>query len=82
MCFLHGVGATIVVVEIDAAPVALGPPVDFSPDAKIRGAQVVVDHVEQHGDATFVTGVDETLKSAKSAVGFFHREDMTWVVAP
>ena len=73
--------ATIVVVEIDAAPVALGPPVE-APDAKIRGAKVVVDHVEQHGDATFVAGVDESLKAAKSAVGFFHCEDMTWVVAP
>ena len=32
---------TIVVVEIDAAPVALGPPVEAA-DAKIRRAKVVV----------------------------------------
>ena len=46
------------------------------------GTEVVVDDVEEDGQAARVTGVDETLQRDRSAVRLLRRADVDAVVAP
>ena len=64
-----------------ATNVALRPSIK-PPDTKIRWPQVVVHHVEQHRDPTFVAGIYESLQSPHAPIRFFHRKEVSRVVAP
>ncbi len=44
--------------------------------------EVVVDHVEQHGEASRVAGVDEPLEAVRAAVGLVHSAPQDTVVTP
>ena len=46
------------------------------------GAEVVVDDVQQHGQAAAVAGVDEPLQRVRAAVGLVHRVPGHPVIAP
>src|SRR5271157_894519 len=46
------------------------------------GAEVVIDHVEQHGEAAEMGGIDESLEPVGTAVELPHREEVDAVVAP
>ena len=54
---------------VDAQVVAIGP-------------EVVVDHVEDHGEATLVAGVDQCLQPRRAAVEVVGRVEIDAVVAP
>ena len=76
--------ATPVVVEID--PAFLGtsgraPAVEL-PEVEVVGAEVVVDDVEDDGDATTVGGIDEPAEPVRTPVRLLDREDEGGVVAP
>ena len=75
-----GVGA-VVVVEVDAAEVALVPAVE-GPEVEVGGAVVVVDNVNEDGDAEAVGGADEAFEGVGSAVVGFDGEGVAGVVAP
>ena len=75
-----GVGFPIV-VEVDAAIAARGPAVVL-PHFEIGGTVVVVDDVDQHGDAVFVAGLDESLEGVGPAVGRLDGEGIGRIVAP
>jgi hypothetical protein len=51
----------VVVVEVDAALVVLGPPVEL-PQVEIRRPEVVEDDVEDDRDAVLVGVLDEALE--------------------
>ena len=53
-----------VVVEVDAALAVLGPAVEL-PEVEVARAEVVVDDVEDHGDAALVGGFDERLEAPR-----------------
>ena len=44
--------------------------------------QVVVDHVQDHGQAPLMAGVDQSFQAFGSAIGVLHREGINPVVAP
>jgi len=46
------------------------------------GPQMVVDHVQDHGQPRGVAGVDEVLEPLRAAVGMLHRENVRSVVSP
>ncbi len=50
-------------------------------DVALR-TEVVVHHVEDHGEALLVTAVNETLQAVRSAVGVLHSEGEHAVVPP
>ena len=71
----------VVVVEVDPAAIVLGPAVEL-PKIEVAGAQVVVDHVQDHRDALLVGALDELFERQRASVGGLHREDMGGVVTP
>ena len=79
---LVGVGA----VEVDGgAPrrVAIRPEVrPIAAQAVPDRAEVVIDDVEEDGEAARVAGVDEALQAVRSAVGCVRREQRRAVIAP
>ena len=72
---------TVVVVEVDSAVIVLGPAVEL-PKIKVAGAQVVVNNVQDHGDALLVGALDEPFESQRASVDGLHRKDLRGVVAP
>ncbi len=80
-CFSPRRVGPVVVVEVDSAAIVLAPAVEL-PEIEVAGAQVVVDHVEDHRDAFLMGTLDELLERQRAAVGGLHREDMGGVVAP
>ena len=71
----------VVVVEVDAALVVLLPAIEL-PQVEIARTEVVVDHIQDDGDAALVRLPDELLEAVRPAIGTFHREDVGGVVAP
>ena len=71
----------MVVVEVDAALVVLLPAIEL-PQVEIARTEVVVDHIQDDGDAALVRLPDELLEAVRPAIGTFHREDVGGVVAP
>lgn len=71
----------VVVVEVDAAAMVLGPAVEL-PQVEVTRAQVVVHDVEDHRDALLVGTLDEPLERHRTTIGALHRKDMGGVVAP
>ena len=67
--------AAPVVVEVDPAQSVLRPAVEL-PDVEVAGAEVVVNHVEDDGDAEAVGRLDELLEGPGTAVSAFDREDV------
>jgi len=66
---------SLVVVEVDAAPVVLAPPVE-SPQIQVGRAKMVVDHIDNHGDTQFVGPADEVAKGGRGAVVTLDSEDL------
>ena len=75
-----GLGAPVV-IKIDAALVVLLPAVEL-PEVQVAGTKVVVDHVQDHGQAALVCLPYEGLEAIRSAVGALHGIDVGRVVAP
>ncbi len=71
----------VVVIEVDAAAVALRPAVE-APQVKVARPQVVIDHVEDDGDAMTVSRFDELLEAQHAAVIRLHGEWQRQVIAP
>src|SRR6185295_18260015 len=71
----------VIVVEVDATAVVLGPPVEL-PKVEIPRPKVVVNDIEDHGDAMTVGALDELLERQRAAVGELNRKNMGGVVAP
>ena len=71
----------LVVVEVDAAAIVLGPAVELL-QIEVARAQVVVNNVENHRNALLVGALDELLERHRATVGDLHREDMGRVVPP
>jgi hypothetical protein len=76
----RGVGA-VVVVEIDAAEAVPGSAVE-APQVEIGRSVVVVDDVDENGQAAFMRGADEALEGVGTAVVGFDGEKIGRVVAP
>ena len=74
-------GGAVVVVEVDAALAVLAPPVEL-PEVEVGGAKVVVDHVQNNGNAAPVSLADEAFEGIGAAVGGRDGERMGRVVAP
>ena len=70
-----------VVVEVDSALVVLAPAVEL-PQVEVRGAEVVVDDVDDDGQTVPVTHLDQVTQFLRAAVGALHGEDVGGVVAP
>ena len=70
-----------VVVEEDATKVVLAPAIEL-PHVHVGGAEVVVDHVVQHGDAARMRRIHESLQVIRRAVGALNAEGVAGVVAP
>ena len=70
-----------VVVEVDAALVVLAPSVEL-PQVEVRGAEVVVDDVDDDRQAVLVAGFDEVAQLFRAAVGALDGEDVGRVVTP
>ena len=73
--------ATVVVVEVDAAAVALGPAVE-PPQVEVRRSEMVVDDVDDDRDAPGVRIAHERLERVRPAVGRLDGEQVGRVVAP
>lgn len=71
----------VIVVEVDATVIVLGPAVEM-PKIEIPRAKVVVNNVEDHCDTMAVSALDELLERQRAAVGDLNRKDMGGVVAP
>jgi len=71
----------VVVVEVDAAALVLGPAVEL-PQIEVARAQVVVHDVEDHRDALLVGALDESLERHRASLGDLNRKDMGRVVPP
>jgi hypothetical protein len=71
----------VVVVEVDATAVVLGPAVEL-PQIEVARAQVVVHDVQDHRDTLLVSAFDESLERHRASIGELHREDMGGVVPP
>ena len=46
------------------------------------GPQMVIDHIQDNGDARLVTGVDEAFEAKMTAIGILHGEGGHTVIAP
>ena len=86
---LQEVGADVVgagAVEVDRRtprrPVAVGEVRTEGAEHVALGTEVVVDDVEDDGEAPVVAGVDEALQPGRAAVGVLHGEGEHAVVAP
>ena len=75
------VGAAVV-VKVDAAVVVDAAPAVEAPEIEIARSEVVVDHIEHHGDALGVRRFDEPVQALRTAQRRFHRERLRRVVAP
>src|SRR5207237_2981969 len=74
-----------VVVEIDSAHIHAVPPFKPAvelPDRKIGGAEMVIDDVEDDGDALAMGRIDQSLDARRPAVRAFHRKNVRGVVSP
>jgi hypothetical protein len=70
-----------VLVEVDPAQAVLAPPVEL-PQVEVRGPEVVVDEVEDDGDAMAVGLAHERLEGVGAAIHRLDGEDVSRVVAP
>ena len=71
----------VIVVEVDAAAIVLGPAVKL-PEIKVTWPQVVIDNVEDHCNAMLMRALDELLECQRTTVVGFNRENMGGVVSP
>ena len=76
-----GRATTVVVVEVDPAFVVLIPAVK-TPQVEVARAEMVVDHIQQYGDAPFVRGTDEPPHVLGGSVVALNRVDEGRVVTP
>ncbi len=70
------------IVVVDAAVVDVGGIAVELPGGEVRGAPVIVNDIENHGDLACVAGIDEPLEFGRSAVGAFDGVGIGGVVAP
>ena len=76
-----GRGGAVVVVEVDPAAVVFAPAVK-APQVQIAGAEVVVDHVQDHRKALGMRLADKGLEGLGAAVNALYRKHVRRVVAP
>ncbi len=73
-------------VEVDGHPpgcaVAAGEVGREVAEVVALGSEMVVDHIERHGETTLVAGVDEVHEPGRTAIARLHRIGIDAVVAP